>query len=146
MRNQRSSEVRIARLAAICGLLEVAARFGMFDSIFTWAAGAEDFMPLGTWGEWIGAIATFMAVAVALFSKEILEFIGFRPKLTLELRLDDHAGTYPMGPEPAHWFRLWVQNDGSIRATHVQLFVRAIHVLENDQRRKWNKFIPIKLS
>src|SRR5438093_4613119 len=82
---------------------------------------------------WAGAIATFLAVVIALFKEEIIR-LWRRPRLSGRIRLqgpDCHkiemACTNPNSGQIlargwCYYFRLWVENKGNQPAERIQVF------------------------
>ena len=94
------------------------------------------------WGnvaQWTAAIATFLAVIIALFKEEFIN-LWRRPKLVATIKLSPPDSTktpviitYPRPPEPpitkeasSYYFRLWIKNDGKARAEKVQVFAEKL--------------------
>ncbi|MGO9112445.1 MAG: hypothetical protein ACLP9L_24710 [Thermoguttaceae bacterium] len=87
------------------------------------------------WGnvaQWTGAVATLLAVLVALFKEDIASFRR-KPKLRLTARVappDTHKlpcffGN-PSNSVDVYFLRVWIQNEGSARAEKVQVFVAGL--------------------
>ena len=116
----------------------------------------------GSVAQWLSAIRTLNAVMVALFKEGILSRL-YRPKLTVRARQSppdiDHIlfrypmpGAVPPGYKPIHlsadcyFLRLWIQNDGNVRAEKVQVFVSELHrETANGTFVKMESFIPMNL-
>jgi hypothetical protein len=86
-----------------------------------------------TLAQWVGGIATSLAVAVALFKDAVIRH--FR-KPELRLRVDSAPPdcvfslmTDREGKDLgwSYWIRLWVENTGSVRAEQVQVFVAKVY-------------------
>ncbi len=87
----------------------------------------------GSVAEWFGASATFLAVLVALFKDEIIQWWR-RPKLSARIKLSPPdcsktqlnyvvqkiALTY--GRAECYYLRLWIENRGKTRAEQVQVY------------------------
>jgi hypothetical protein len=89
-----------------------------------------------TLAQYLGALATFLAVLVALFKDEILRWIR-SPKLTVRVKPEppdcllvpsavvyDHTGERWRGR--IYYLRLWIKNVGKGRAEQVQVFVSTL--------------------
>lgn len=89
-----------------------------------------------SFGQYLGAAATFGAVLVALFKDEVLRWIR-RPKLTVRIESQppdcllvpsaivyDRTGELWRGP--IYYLRLWIENVGKGRAEQVQVFVSTL--------------------
>lgn len=84
-----------------------------------------------TLAQWVGAIATSLAVIIALFKDEMLRYLR-RPKLTVRITPEPpdcllspitvSQGDHVIWSGNCYWLRLWVQNPGSARAEQVQAF------------------------
>lgn len=83
---------------------------------------------------WVGSIATFFAVLVALFKEELVR-MWRRPKLNARIELaapdchktqitkiDKNTGSV-LDQADCYYFRLWVENKGNQRAEKIQVFV-----------------------
>ncbi|MCU0225870.1 MAG: hypothetical protein MUF27_17790 [Acidobacteria bacterium] len=83
---------------------------------------------------WSGAIATLLAVLMALFKEDITSWWR-RPKLEVlvrlappdchktELNIVNQATRQLLGSWPCYYLRIWVENRGIRRADQVQVFV-----------------------
>jgi hypothetical protein len=107
---------------------------------------------------WVGAVATFIAVVVALF-KEDLRRWWRRPVLQASLRLaapDCHKtellAVQPqsgkaLGKWPCYYFRLWVENSGNLRAEQVQVYAsRLLRKHADGGFREDTRFLPMNLK
>lgn len=106
---------------------------------------------------WIGSIATFLAVIVALFKEELVK-LWRRPKLQARIKLsapdchktemtlfDKNAGTV-LNRSDCYYFRLWIENTGSKRAEKVQVFVSKLFRRHADGTFVEDKdFLPMNL-
>jgi hypothetical protein len=91
------------------------------------------------WGnaaQWAGALMTFLAVIVALFKEDLIRRRR-HPKLTASI-----GAKYPdciktavqwRGPDKEkpwrgwkYWLRVWVENEGNVRAEKVEVFCRGL--------------------
>ncbi|MCZ7564778.1 MAG: hypothetical protein M5U08_14150 [Burkholderiales bacterium] len=94
-------------------------------------------VPIGTLGEWAGAVATFLVVLVALFKDEYLRWRR-KPRLRIRIILgppDCHRTTisavvYKTAPThisaACYYLRLWVDNVGRTRAERVQVYAEKL--------------------
>ncbi len=114
----------------------------------------------GSWTQLIAAIATLLAVIVALIKERIISW-WFPPKLTMKARqhppdIDHIPFRYPMRGTPpgfppvyleadCYFLRLWVQNDGKSRAEKVQVFVSEILRERAGEFIPMSSFIPMNL-
>ena len=94
-------------------------------------------MELGNVAQWVGAIATFSAVIVALFKESILRRWR-RPILDIEITLepaDCHLTQARSGHVVAdcYYFRFWIKNTGASRAEQVQVFASKL-----SRKTGWN--------
>jgi hypothetical protein len=112
------------------------------------------------WGnvaQWAAATATLFAVAVALLKEEILR-LWRRPKLlaTIKLAPPDSVKTIWKYPDPnqpsslkqadCYHMRLWVFNDGNVRAEKVQVFAEKLSRRAVDGTfSPVNEFLPMNL-
>jgi hypothetical protein len=110
---------------------------------------------------WVGAIATFLAVLVALF-QEPLRRAWYRPILTVRIQLgppDCHQTQMTMiattaageqqivGQYPCYYFRDWVENTGRGRATDVQVFAAELQRRQADGTfRRDDAFLPMNFK
>jgi len=106
----------------------------------------------------IGAAATVLAVLAALFRDEIRS-IWKRPKLVVSIKLgapDCHktfiqytnmsTGAVTASGD-CYYFRLWIRNDGRMRAEKVQVFIARILKKHADGDFKEDKsFLPMNLK
>jgi hypothetical protein len=114
----------------------------------------------GSWTQLAAAIATLLAVIVALLKERIIAW-WYAPKLIVNARqhppdIDHIPYRYPMPGAPAgfppiplwadcYFLRLWIQNDGKSRAEKVQVFVAEIHLLRAGAFIPVESFIPMNL-
>lgn len=111
-----------------------------------------------TTAAWFGVVATFLAVVVALFKEEIWK-LWRRPKLKARLSLkppDCH--TIPLiktnlstrkiiGKQESYYFRIWIENTGSTRATQVQVFAAELKRKHVDGSfKRIESFLPMNLK
>lgn len=108
------------------------------------------------WGnvaQWVGALMTFAAVMVALFKED---FIRRRrhPKLTASIEPkypDCHRtavewrGVNKEKPWKGwnYWLRLWVKNEGNVRAEKVEVFLSRAWVWKNSSFEPLTNFTPM---
>ncbi len=107
------------------------------------------------WGnvaQWTAAVATLLAVIVALFKEEFTS-LWRRPKLAATIKLSPPDSTktpviitYPRHQEPpktkeaiSYYFRLWIKNDGKVRAEKVQVFAEKLRRKAAD-----GTFLPVE--
>jgi hypothetical protein len=106
---------------------------------------------------WISAIATLLAVLVALFKDEIVRLLR-RPKLDATIRLgapDCHKTQMTVynsktgeivASADCYYLRIWVENMGGIRAEDVQVFVAKLLRRHADGSFKVEEqFLPMNL-
>ena len=109
------------------------------------------------WAAWAAALATFLAVVVALWKEDIVKHWR-RPRLKVRISLqppDCHkipinsisrATGEIVGSRDAYYFRLWVENHGSIRAENVQVFAAELRRKKADGGfEKVGSFLPMNL-
>jgi hypothetical protein len=103
------------------------------------------------WAPLLGALATFLAVLVALFRESIfLRWRRPKPSVAIkpeppdshktEMRFEDGTTV------PCYMFRLWVANSGKTAAERVQVFARQLlrrHA--NGDFRSETRFLPMNL-
>ncbi len=107
---------------------------------------------------WVGAIATFLAVIVALFKEDIVR-LWRAPKLTAKIRLEapdchktemviyDKNTGKTLDKLNCYYFRLWVENIGRERAEKVQIFISKVMKLHADGKYRVEKsFLPMNLK
>jgi hypothetical protein len=112
---------------------------------------------VGTIAQWAGACATFLAVLVALFKKELTSWLR-RPKLELSVVLESpHCQIMPVQYEAQRvaptlvqtnccYLRLWVENKGKTRAEKVQVFAAKLSRRVADGRFiEEANFLPMNL-
>lgn len=112
---------------------------------------------LGTIAQWLGAIGTISAVAVALFKDEFLRWRR-RPKLNIsislhppdchktQLTVDEHSIASSIRVLNCYYFRLWVRNDGRSRAERVEVFVAKIRQRNTKGSfEQLDNFLPMNL-
>jgi hypothetical protein len=119
-------------------LVEIGARF-LSMSILTMtqlpavcACISENVIPAAVkWGPLLGALATFLAVLVALFRESLFLRLR-RPKLSVAIKPeppDSQKTQMRFGDGttvPCYTFRLWVENGGKTTAERVQVFARRL--------------------
>jgi hypothetical protein len=110
------------------------------------------------WGnaaQWAGALMTFAAVFVALF-KEWLIRLWRRPKLTasIEAKYPDCIRTAVQwrGRDKEkpwkgwkYWLRVWVKNEGNVRAEKVEVFLSRAWVWNDRSFEPLPNFTPMNL-
>jgi hypothetical protein len=110
------------------------------------------------WGnvaQWAGVAATTAAVIVALFKED---FIRRRrhPKLTasIEAKYPDcerapasWRGANKEGPWPGwkYWLRVWVKNEGNVRAEKVEVFLSRVWMWNNGSFEPLTSIMPMNL-
>ena len=107
------------------------------------------------WGnvaQWVGALATTAAVIVALFKED---FIRRRrhPELTASIeakhpdciRLPAEDKTKPWKGW-RYWLRVWVRNEGNVRAEKVEVFLSQAFVRNNGSFEPVPNFTPMNLQ
>jgi hypothetical protein len=107
---------------------------------------------------WVSAIATLLAVLVALFKEEITR-LWRRPGLDAAIRLSapDCHKTEMIFSNPrtgeviargdCYYFRIWVENKGNLRANRVQVFAAKLLRQHADGSFKEEKqFLPMNLK
>jgi hypothetical protein len=106
--------------------------------------------------QWVGAIATSVAVSVALFKDEVFRYLR-RPEL--RVRIAPTAPDCILSPGIVwdakgnvtwtgitYWLRLWIENVGNRRAEQVQVFVAELY--KRDANKKFvalSDFAPMNL-
>ncbi|HET6203383.1 MAG TPA: hypothetical protein VFI25_11335 [Planctomycetota bacterium] len=103
---------------------------------------------------WTSAAGTLLAVFVALFKEEIVGWWR-RPILGARVGLeprDCHKTTVLYGATPlpsqaeCYYLRLWIRNDGKVRASKVQVFVEEVRKKQADSSFAAVKsFLPMSL-
>ncbi len=113
---------------------------------------------IGEIATWVGSIATFLAVLVALFKEELVR-MWRRPKLNARIKLaapdchktqmtifDQKTGSV-LGQAECYYFRLWVENSGNQRAEKIQVFVSKLLRRHADDLLVEDKsFLPMNLK
>jgi hypothetical protein len=96
---------------------------------------------------WVGALATLVAVLVALFKEDLLAWWR-RPLLMPRICLnppDCHKTSFT-GGLPTYYFRIWVENRGKQRAVQVQVFASRLLRKHADGRfHEDSVFLPMNL-
>ena len=107
--------------------------------------------------KWAGAIATFIAVIVALLKEEIIR-LWRKPDLVARVKLcapDCHKTrvtflnhiTRQPDVVDCYYFRLWVENKGNLRAEKVQVFASKLLKKHTDGvYREEQHFLPMNLK
>jgi cellobiose-specific phosphotransferase system component IIC len=96
----------------------------------------EESLELGNLAQWVGALGTILAVIVALFKTEFLQWLR-RPNLKIVVSLgppECHAVPFtfkvaqdtPIQIAQSYYFRIYVLNDGKTRAEQVQVYVAGL--------------------
>lgn len=104
----------------------------------------------------VTAVATLLAVIVALFRDEIIGWWR-RPRITLRVKLaapDCHKTRIIVYEQntvvakvPTYYLRLWVDNEGNKRAEDVQVFVKKIARMQADGNFQDDlEFLPMNLK
>jgi len=107
---------------------------------------------------WVAAIATFLAVLVALLKEELVS-VWRKPSLKVRIALappDCHKTEMTVGDPrtgevlgiwPCYYLRIWVENDGSVRVNYVEVFARRLERKDADgQFKREPQFLPINLK
>lgn len=108
------------------------------------------------WGnaaQWAGALMTFAAVIVAL-SKEWLIRLFRHPKLTACIeakhpycvRIPARENREKPGTGWRYWLRIWVKNEGKVRAEKVEVFLSQALVRNNGSFEPVPNFTPMNLQ
>ncbi len=110
-------------------------------------------MQAGNVAQWVGALATTVAVIVALFKED---FIRRRrhPKLTLSIeakhpycvRLPARENRQQPWNGWRYWLRVWVKNEGNVRAEKVEVFLSQALVRNNGSFEQVPDFTPMNLQ
>ncbi len=109
-----------------------------------------------TLAQWVGAIATSLAVIVALFKDEIFRHLR-RAKLSVRITPEppdcllsptavnnDKGDLLWLGD--SYWLRLWIENTGKIRAEQIQVFAAKLYKRDaNNQFVSVPNFVPMNL-
>lgn len=111
----------------------------------------------GSVADWVVATATFLAVVVALFKEDITQWWR-RPKLVVSIALEPphcHQTTLnctvqrtdlTFAQAKCYYFRVWVENLGKTRATHVQVFAaKLLRRTADGSFQEDNHFLPMNL-
>lgn len=115
---------------------------------------AETTLDVGSIAQWAGALATFLAVLVALFKEDLVQ-LWRRPKLTLSITLappDCHKTQLTFvgiaaPPIDCYYLRIWVKNEGKTRAEAVQVFAAGLAKKAADGSfRRVESFLPMNLK
>ncbi len=105
---------------------------------------------------WTGKIVTFLAVLVALF-KEDLRVLWRRPKLVSAINLSApdchktelsflHITSQVVEKSPCYYFRVWIRNNGNLRAEQVQVFAaRLLRKHADGNFKEDRQFLPMNL-
>jgi len=116
------------------------------------ACMSEDAIPTAIrWAPLLGALATFLAVLVALFRESF--FLRWRrSKLSVTIKAeppDSHKTEFRFSDGtvvPSYVFRLWVVNSGKTTAERVQVFARRLSRRHaNGEFRNETRFLPMNL-
>ncbi len=112
---------------------------------------------MGNAAEWAGAIATFLAVLVALFKDELLHWWR-KPELRVSIELaspdcEKTTLTYQAQKIPitqisaeCYYLRIWVKNVGKTRAEQVQVFAAKLSRRNADGSfKEVEHFLPMNL-
>jgi hypothetical protein len=109
-----------------------------------------------TAAQWVGAIATSIAVVIALFKDEWLRYRR-QPRLSLRIEPKQPDCQFipitvrgPLGQllwhGDSYWIRLWIKNEGRGRAEQVQVFVSRLYKEDaNHEFAPVQNFIPMNL-
>ena len=113
-------------------------------------------MTIADAASWTSAIATVLAVVVALFKDDFLR-LWRRPRLVATLP-SDHLGlqktiiNYPIDStntyekRACYYFRLWVENQGKQRAERVQVYAASLSRRQADNTfKEVERFLPMNL-
>ncbi len=114
-------------------------------------------MELGTIAQWVSAAATLLAVLVALFKVEIVNWWR-RPILDASVFLEPpycHSTTLhytarrtalTFAQAQSYYFRLWIANRGKTRADRVQVFAaRLYRKIADGSFKEDRNFLPMNL-
>lgn len=112
---------------------------------------AWDAVQWGNAAQWVGALMTFAAVFVAL-NKEWLIRLWWHPKLTASIEAK-HPGCIRLPAEDKekpwkgwrYWLRVWVKNEGNVRAEKVEVFLSQALVRNNGSFEPVPNFTPMNL-
>jgi hypothetical protein len=103
------------------------------------------------WGPFLGALATFLAVMVALL-RETFVLWWRRPRLSITIKLGtpDSTGTYLRHEDgtitACYVFRRWISNTGKTTAERVQVFARRLFRLGSEgEFIEDGRFLPMNL-
>jgi hypothetical protein len=121
------------------------------DTVYCW----WHHLAPSTLAQWVGAVATSLAVIVALFKDSILHYFR-QPKLKVRLSptppdtvytpLATWDGDKKTWDGHAYWLRLWIQNEGAEPAQQVQVFVSKLYRQETSGEYKTiDDFMPMNL-
>ena len=114
-------------------------------------------MTLSEAAAWTAAIATFLAVIVALLKEELVA-LWRRPNLAARAQLsapdchkteitftNQQTGTI-VDRWPCYYLRIWVENTGNVRAEQVQIFVsRLLRKHADGMFKEERQFLPMNL-
>src|SRR5262245_53754311 len=93
----------------------------------------------GSWTQLFAAVATLLAIIVALFKERIIAW-RYPPILTIAARQSPpDIDQIPFGDIDGYCLRLWVENEGKSRAEKVEVFVSEIR----QRRPSDGEFIPV---
>jgi len=114
-------------------------------------------LELGNIAQWVGAAATLLAVLVALFKTEIVNWWR-RPILEASVFLEPpycHSTTLHFSVQKTaltfvqaqcYYFRLWIANRGKTRADRVQIFAaRLFRKIADGTFKEDRSFLPMNL-
>lgn len=114
-------------------------------------------MKMGTVAQWAGAIATFLAVLVALFKDSFIKW-WYRPKLEVTAKLEEphcqmtsvYYDVQRVAPTrvvaKCYYLRIWIENSGKTRAERVQVFAaKLLRRAADGEFRTDLKFLPMNL-
>ena len=108
------------------------------------------------WGnaaQWAGALMTFAAVIVALFKEDIIR-CRRHPKLMARieakhpycLRFPARENRQKPWAGWTYWLRVWVKNEGNVRAEKVEVFLSQALVRNNGSFEPVPNFTPMNLT
>jgi hypothetical protein len=106
-------------------------------------------MDPGNYAQWAGASLTALAITVALFKETIIRWLR-HPKLTarLEARHPDCVKTplrHDTWTGSRYFLRLWIANDGDVRAEEVEVFLSRVWVEHEGSFEELSQFTPMNL-
>jgi hypothetical protein len=114
-------------------------------------------MEPGTWAQWAGATATFMAVLVALFKDSFYNWHR-RPRLQVRIsvqppdchKIQIRATVMKTAPTlivaDSYYCRIWIENNGKSKANQVQVSASGLYrQLGDGTFKREPNFLPMNL-